>query len=271
MRALPEAEIAGVRERIEAFLRAPEPAVRRAAVDLLIGTGLGGAEAAAAGVDAATNLQRVRVNPLDRGELILVPAGMFKVGSEEDSNNPPREMDLPSFYLARYPVTNAQYRLFLEANPEEAKSRFWDDERFNQDQQPVVHVSWHQAKAYCDWAGARLPTEWEWEKAARGSDGRIFPWGNTQPDESRAAFANPGGVPSPVGSFPAGASPYGHLDMAGNVWEWTALLFEKGEGWRTCRGGCFSHMAALLRASFRLSVLPVDRYIFIGFRCAQDP
>jgi hypothetical protein len=109
-------------------------------------------------MDTATRLAKVRLNPVDGTELVLIPAGKFEAGSKEIRDNPPREMDLPAFYLARYPVTNAQYKRYLDANPLATKPIYWDNERFNQPEQPVVGVSWEEAKAYCQWAGLRLPT-----------------------------------------------------------------------------------------------------------------
>jgi formylglycine-generating enzyme required for sulfatase activity/molybdopterin-guanine dinucleotide biosynthesis protein A len=212
----------------------------------------------------------VRMNAVDATELVLVPAGAFQAGKPEQPDNKPRQMELPAFYLARYPVTNAQYRKYLDASREAAKPEYWDDERFNQPQQPVVSVSWHDAQAYCKWAGLRLPTEWEWEKGARGTDGRPYPWGKDDPDPSRAVFGNLSGQPAPVGSCPAGASPYGLMDMAGNVWEWTASDYDKGPR-KTVRGGSFYDVARNLRAAIRYGNHPDSRSRSIGFRCAQDP
>lgn len=171
------------------------------------------------------------------------------------------------YYLALYPVTNAQFRKFVEAGG--ARSEYFDDERFNQDQQPVVEVNWNDARAYCDWAGMRLPTEWEWEKGARGTDGRPYPWGDDEPTAELASFGGLEGQPSPVGSYPKGASPYGLLDMAGNVWEWTGSDYEDS-GWKTVRGGSFFD-ARFLRSAIRNRNIPDYRIIDVGFRCAQDP
>jgi formylglycine-generating enzyme required for sulfatase activity len=140
-----------------------------------------------------------------------------------------------------------------------------------QEQQPVVRVSWDEARAYCDWAGLRLPSEWEWEKGARGPDGRPYPWGEPGPDDTRADFGGVRGAPAPVGSYPAGASPYGLMDMAGNVWEWTASDYGKESERKTVRGGSFGSGAGLLRAAFRPLYLPDYRLRDLGFRCAQDP
>ena len=267
MRALPQLELARIAKGLAALQRDPEAAVRRLVAELLLASGQYGAEALAEGVDPESGLPRVRVNPVDHAELVLIPAGPFKVGS-----NPPREMTLPAFYLARYPVTNAQYGELLKANPRVKAPEYWDNERFNQPQQPVVGVSWEEARVYCEWAGLRLATEWEWEKGARGTDGRTYPWGEEEPDASRATFGDPNGQPTPVGSCPAGASPYGLLDMGGNVDEWTDSWYdEEKKDIKTVRGGTFDVAAQFLRAAVRSGSLPDYRNLDVGFRCAQDP
>ena len=137
-------------------------------------------------------------------------------------------------------MTNERYKRFIEAGgyqkaeywiPEAwswtqedhiTQPRFWDDPRYNAPEQPVVGVSWPEASAYAKWAGKRLPTEYEWELAARGTDGRRWPWGSDWDKTKANAYDGSAGKPLPVGSFPTGASPFGVLDMAGNVWEWTA-------------------------------------------------
>jgi len=215
----------------------------------------------------------VRINPVDGSELVLVPAGSFEAGGKEFKENLPREMNLPSFYLARYPVTNAQYKKYLAANPRASKPDYWDAERYNQPEQPVVGVSAEDAEGYCKWVGLRLPTEWEWEKGARGTDGSPYPWGEEKPTKERANFTNNVGRPTPVGSYPGGASPYGLMDMAGNVWEWTASIYRRdkdGTEWRTLRGGSFEVVAVYLHAAFRPASRG-DGRASVGFRCAQDP
>ncbi len=227
-------------------------------------------EEVAADRDRATGLPLTRTNSIDGSELILVPAGAFQAGSEYDRrDNPPRALELESFYLTRYAVTNEQYAKFLAANSDAAKPEYWDVERFNQPRQPVVGIGWSEAQRYCEWAGLRLPSEWEWEKAARGMDGRLFPWGGEEPDETRANYS--GDQPTPVGSYGNGAGPYGHLDLAGNVFEWTSSLYQEDSEWRTLRGGAFISEAEYLRASIRYDYRPAPRLYYVGFRCAQDP
>ena len=170
--------------------------------------------------------------PPPPAEMILIPAGEFIMGSPEgegDANEHPQHpVFLNAFYIDKYEVTNALYKQFMSATGHIAPL-FWDDEEYNHPNQPVVRVTWHDAVAYAEWAGKRLPTEAEWEKAARGTDGRIYPWGNEW-DSSKCNSGVSGDgyeYTAPVGSFPAGASPYGVMDMAGNVWEWCADWYDK--------------------------------------------
>ena len=180
----------------------------------------------------------VRVSEVDGAEMVYVPGGNFQPLSGRPAAN------LRGFWIDKTEVTNEQYRKFMEAGgyqKEEywdskgwswvqdnhiAQPLFWEDPRYNDPKQPVVGVSWFEASAYAKWAGKRLPTEYEWEAAARGTDKRQWPWGSEW-DKTRAdSYDGSAGKPVPVGSYPAGASPYGVLDMAGNVWEWTADWYQ---------------------------------------------
>ncbi|MBI2357514.1 MAG: SUMF1/EgtB/PvdO family nonheme iron enzyme [Deltaproteobacteria bacterium] len=175
---------------------------------------------------------------------VLIPAGPFTMGSDSGpaDERPAHRVDLPAFSIDRTPVTNAQFAAFLNAvgpvgsrgerlfdidDPDariHARDGKWvADKGF--ENHPVVEVSWAGARDYCAWVEKRLPTETEWEKAARGTDGRKYPWGNGPPDKTRAQFNARYNQTVPVDSFPAGASPYGVLDMAGNGWEWVSSAF----------------------------------------------
>ena len=163
----------------------------------------------------------------DGAPMVLVPAGEFVMGSEngESYEKPVRRVILDAYYIDAYEVTNALYGKFLQVE-RHREPILWNDAKFNGPNQPVVGVSCDDAEAYCRWAGRRLPTEAEWEKAARGTDGRIYPWGN-QWDRTRAnTFIGGPGRPTPVGSYEADKSPYGAYDMAGNVQEWVADWYD---------------------------------------------
>jgi formylglycine-generating enzyme required for sulfatase activity len=230
-------------------------------------------------------------------ELILIPAGEFLMGSDpkkdkdaQDIERPQHTVYLPDYYIAKTPVTNAQYAAFVEATGHELRGH-WNEKWHPSGEQdhPVVKVSWHDAVAYCQWLTeksfqtCRLPTEAEWEKAARSTDGRIYPWGNQW--DKRLCNTREGGKnePTPVGAYPDGASPYGVLDIAGNVWEWCATQWgesypynvEKDEwsegylessGDRVVRGGSWRDLQLSARCAFRGRFYSMDGYFNCGFR-----
>jgi formylglycine-generating enzyme required for sulfatase activity len=217
--------------------------------------------------------------------MVLVPAGEFLMGSDDGDadEKPPHRVHLDAYHVDRYEVTNALYRRLMEATGRQAPS-YWNDSKWNGASQPVVGVSWHDAEAYCKWAGKRLPTEAEWEKAARGTDGRKYPWGE-QWDASRAnSDASKLGKTATVGSYPSGVSPYGAHDMAGNVWEWVADWYardyyqrspernppgpDSGTS-RVLRGGSWDFNPFNLRSTYRINYTPVYRSHDFGFRCAR--
>jgi formylglycine-generating enzyme required for sulfatase activity len=230
------------------------------------------------------------VRDTDGYEMVLVPAGPFLMGPDR------RQVHLDGFYIDRTPLTNEQFLTFVEttgyAPEDENQSRFLMHLRHavktrKLAKHPVIFVSWNDARAYASWAGKRLPTEAEWEKAARGTDGRRYPWGREEPTKLRALFGHRVGTTAPVGSFPQGASPFGVLDMAGNVLEWCedtdAPAFylhgpernprnagDKDSATRVMRGGSFIHSAASLRVTSRTSFEPQYRFASGGFRCARS-
>jgi len=244
--------------------------------------------------------------------MIYVPAGEFLMGSTDaatkagDDEKPQHSVYLHAFWIDRTEVTNRQYAQFLNAlgghmdtcgghqclemkEGEDADSNILQrDDRYEVEpgfeDHPVVEVAWYGAQAYCQWAGARLPTEAEWEKAARGVDGRMYPWGNNAPDCSKGQYGDCSGETVPVGSRLAGASPYGALDMAGNVWEWVSdwygptyygssparnpLGSTSGEE-RVFRGGSWGYLPMFVRTTDRGSNFPSYAGFNIGFRCAE--
>jgi formylglycine-generating enzyme required for sulfatase activity len=232
--------------------------------------------------------------PVTGMAFVRIPSGRFEMGgSGEYDGKPAHGVRLSSFWLAETPVTNRQYGLFLEQNKSDEPG-YWRDERFSDPEQPVVGVSWHDAVRFCEWlseqggGGFRLPSEAQWEYAARGTDGRIYPWGDEEPDDKRACFAT--GKPAAVGSFPGGRGPFGTLDQAGNVWEWCLdvwdekayekragsepvdLLVTKGdEQRRVLRGGAWSDAAVALRAAVRLWLPASYRDVDVGFRVLAAP
>lgn len=212
-----------------------------------------------------------------RSEIVLVPEGNFTMGSNAgDSDEQPVHMVyLDAFYIDKYEVTNAQWYVYARATGKSRKSAPNDD--------PVGDVAWVDARDYCQWAGQRLPTEAEWEKAARGTDGRTYPWGEGI-DTSKASYAS-GGI-KPVGSYPAGVSPYGAYDMAGSMWEWVADSYDESyysrspsrnpQGpessiFKVLRGGSWHKDPYNLRVSYREQMFWELTYDDTGFRCAQDP
>lgn len=220
----------------------------------------------------------------DGAPMVLVPAGAFLYGDGDEHLNfdtgervkePLQRLELPAFYMDTFEVTTERYGIFLRATGRAAPGR-WEEISFVSDaNRPVITVSWHDADAYCRHFGKRLPTEQEWEKAARGPDGRRYPWGNKKPTRQYANFGRDGKwegyttTLSMVGNHPDDKSPYGIYDMAGNVWEWTNST-KNGTDDRIVKGGTWISQPVLSQVYSQNWFPPHEQSSLIGFRCAQD-
>ncbi|ULA64294.1 MAG: FGE-sulfatase domain-containing protein [Nitrospira sp.] len=230
----------------------------------------------------------------DGAPMVLVPAGEFTMGSDkgDDDESPVHRVYVDTLYLDKFEVTNGRFAKFVEAIQSEPPWGFSDKDT------PVVHadrpvrwVSWMDAMGYCLWADKRLPTEAEWEKAARGTDGRIYPWGNEAPTPTHAVFGlkeGGGETVSPIGNRDKGKSVYGVHDLAGNLYEWvmdwyaedfyanfakSPAINPRGPSEGTAkvqRGGSYINNLYRLRSSFRTKGDPTEQDPNVGFRCAQD-
>jgi len=218
--------------------------------------------------------------------MVYVPAASFMLGTDDPAadvySRPAHKADVKAYFLDQTEVTNAEYKAFIDATGHAPPKEGWVNgaPKPGTEQWPVVYVTWDDAVAYAKWAKKRLPTEAEWELAARGTDGRLFPWGNDfDPAKGNLGKDGKTGTPAPVGSFRTGASPCGALDMVGNVWEWTASPFAnypggKGEppdsdNYKILRGGAFDNTGkntAVYRGFFASD----SAWPKVGFRCARD-
>ncbi len=240
----------------------------------------------------ALGIGSTMISEKDGMEMVYVPAGEFLMGSPEgegeDDEHPQHTVFLDAYWIDKTEVTVAQYRRCAEAGscsaPGTGSTCTYGDD--NKPKHPVNCVDWSQAEAYCEWAGRRLPTEAEWEMAACGTDGRVYPWGHQEPDATLANLAPNVGSTTPVGQYPAGVSPYGALDMVGNVWELVADWYDESyfassprenptgpaTGFpHVMRGGSWTNDLNIVRAALRSWLYPGDRLGFVGFRCARSP
>ena len=259
----------------------------------------------------------LRVSDIDGMEQVFIPAGEFLMGTNDVEAKreigggraypeiPQFTYYLDSFWIDKYEVTNKQYHECMDAGactePHRVGSYTYPDYFTNPvyDNYPVIWINWFQANDYCEWAGRRLPTEAEWEKAARGTDGRKYPWGDEPYTEDKANICDVNCTRThrledyddgyadlaPVGSYPAGVSPYGALDMAGNVWEWNSTEIrlypydatdgredpggiDVERGWR---GSSWANGLWWLRSSVRYHALDFYSWYVLGVRCAATP
>jgi formylglycine-generating enzyme required for sulfatase activity len=224
-------------------------------------------------------------------DMVFIPGGYFTMGSDTDDESPRHKVWVDPFFMDKFEVTNHQYKEFIEATGH-PKPPFFNDSDLNKSDQPVVGVSYYDAASYAKWAGKRLPTEAEWERAARGGlKGKYFPWGD-KPVTSRCNYAPKGSkeadgyeYTAPVGKFPS--NNYGLYDMAGNVWEWCQDFYDAeyyktspvknplgpDSGYtRVLRGGSWlSINPKYLKCSSRLELKPFVQDRYYGFRCAKTP
>ena len=228
----------------------------------------------------------------DPDNMVLVPRGEFTMGSQDHQDEKPHNVVLDAYYIDKYEVSNQDYKGFMKATEHPAPA-YWDDPRLSKPEQPVVGVNWYDANAFCEWKGKRLPTEAEWERAAKGPHGNAhYPWGHTL-DETKANYGQKVGKTTAVDSYPAGVSGYGAYNMAGNVFEWvsdwydpsyfnvspalnpqgpaTGLNFANQGPVKVLKGGSWLAPASSLHTSHRFWNQPENNSygVGLGFRCAQ--
>lgn len=212
-------------------------------------------------------------------EFVRIPAGEFIMGSDQDNDNPKRKLALPEYWLGKTVVTTAQYLAFVKATGHKGDA-YWTKNLVDKLNHPAVMVSWADAQAFCAWASKvsklklGLPSEQQWEKGARGTDRREYPWGNDEPNEKRANFDKEWTIENlaPVGSYsPEGDSPYGLQDMAGNVWEWCEDWYDDEKKYHVVRGGAFCYDGWYARCAYRLWNVTDFRSHSLGFRVMLSP
>ena len=259
----------------------------------------------------AATPETVKISSMDGMTQIFIPTGTVYMGGLDvlrDSDEiPAHKVMIDAYWIDQVEVTNGMYGLCVEAGTCRLPLKLNSDNRFDYFENPefqdypVVQVAWYDANAYCQWTGRRLPTEAEWERAARGDDMRTFPWGDEPPNANNSNSLNTVGDTTRVGSYAEGASPFGALDMAGNVWEWVADFYKStyyetspgenptgpentaGNNFRVIRGGSFQDSLLNLRIPNRGYEVGPDPFVLppneaayghtsakIGFRCAND-
>lgn len=247
----------------------------------------------ASGETEAEAVEEPAVEPVMARDMIDIPAGTYTIGQDNSKpkNGPAHEVELSAFAIDRFEVTNEDFAAFVEATgyttyaEASGNSKNWRTAAEGKGNHPVVYVTWDDAVAFCEWAGARLPSEEEWEAAARGQEGNAYPWGNDFVAENGNFYESGYRGTTAVGSFPAGASPFGAEDMAGNIREWTDSYFLPypgqdpgadrffGEEYRVNRGGgWFDGQDGELVTTYNRNAGPPDTSANddIGFRCARD-
>ena len=251
-----------------------------------------------------TLLAKTQASSESPEEWLLVPAGEFEMGAEGapagPDEGPKHKVFVDSFYIGKFEVTNQNYSIFVKASgrkapdQEDPKMSIWRGGQMlpGTEHLPVINVSWEDAEAYCKWVGGRLPTEAEWEKAARGTDGRTYPWGNEPVTGNRSnysienvTFWDGAATLAKVDQYEFGKSPYGAYEMAGNVWEWVHDWYQedfykhspeknpKGPNdgkERVMRGGSWRNDPNTVRSANRNKLGPTEKRTYVGFRCAKE-
>jgi formylglycine-generating enzyme required for sulfatase activity len=244
-----------------------------------------------------------KVVPPSYSDMVFIPQGAFEMGSRRSlreldpvsifqadrhmlgPEDPAHEVILDAFYIDIYETSNANYKSYMEKTGIKKYPRYWDDSSFNKPDQPVVGVTWKEALNFCHWKNKRLPTEAEWEKAARGKRPVSYPWGDDPPDKELLNFDNHVRQTTPVGTYPKGKSDYGVFDLSGNVSEWVQdwhfpeyYLFSPKENppgpekgvYKVIRGGNWKNNAEDVNLTYRNATVPKARSNTVGFRCAAD-